>query len=88
MYKVLKKNGSLEDFSWKKLADGLIKSGATQEESDKTASAVEFWLTQAADDDGIIESNALHIKVLETLKTINPAVAKSFEEFRKPEPAV
>jgi transcriptional regulator NrdR family protein len=85
MYKVLKKDGSIQDFDWKKVISGVLNSGASQEEADKVASDVELWLSTAVDD-GIVKSNDLHIKVLETLRSVNPVAAGKFEEYRKPDP--
>ncbi|OGD08980.1 hypothetical protein A2397_05805 [Candidatus Amesbacteria bacterium RIFOXYB1_FULL_44_23] len=86
VYKILKKDGSIQDFDWSKVISGAINSGATQEEADKLATAVESWLSVAADCDGMIKSYDLHVKVIEELKQINAKVAESFEAFKKPEP--
>jgi transcriptional regulator NrdR family protein len=85
MYKVLKKDGSVQDFDWKKVTNGVLKCGGTQEDADKVAQDVELWLSTVADD-GIIKSNDLHIKVIETLRAVNPEAAKKFEAYRKPDP--
>lgn len=85
MYKVLKKDGRIEDFDWKKVVSGVINSGSTQEEAEKVAEEVELWLSTAVDD-GVVKSYDLHIKVLETLRGINPQAAIKFEEYKKPEP--
>jgi transcriptional regulator NrdR family protein len=85
MYKVLKNDGSIQDFDWKKVTNGILMAGGTVEEADKVAESVELWLSTVADGDGIIKSNDLHIKVLETLRGINETAAKKFEEYRKPE---
>lgn len=84
MYKVLKKDGSIQDFDWNKVISGVINSGASQEEAEAVASGVELWLSTAIDD-GIVKSNDLHIKVLETLRDINPIAAQKFEDFKKPD---
>lgn len=84
MYKVLKRDGSLQDFDWKKLTDGVIKSGASQEEADKVATMVELWLSTVAGDEPII-SNELHKQVLAALREVNPQAADSFEAYKKPE---
>jgi transcriptional regulator NrdR family protein len=85
MYKVLKKDGSVQDFDWKKVIFGVVSSGATQEEADKVAEGVELWLSTVAED-GMIKSYDLHMKVIETLKSINPEAAVKFEGYKKPEP--
>jgi transcriptional regulator NrdR family protein len=86
MYKVLKKDGSVQDFDWKKVTNGILLAGGSQEDADKVASEVELWLSTVADE-GLIKSNDLHIKVLETLKVVNPDAAIRFEAYRKPDPA-
>lgn len=85
MYKVLKKDGSIQDFDWKKVTDSVLKAGGSQEDAEKVAEAVELWLSTVIDD-GMIKSNDLHIKVIETLREFNPDAAKKFEEYRKPDP--
>jgi transcriptional regulator NrdR family protein len=85
MYKVLKKDGSVQDFDWKKVISGVLNSGASQEEADKVASDVELWLSTAVDD-GIVKSYDLHMKVLETLRSVNSEAAVKFEQYKKPEP--
>lgn len=84
MYKVLKKDGSIQDFDWNKVITGMLNSGASQEEAERVASGVEMWLSTAVDD-GIVKSNDLHLKVLETLRSINTEAAQRFEDFKKPE---
>ena len=86
MYKVLKKDGKVEDFNWQKLISGVMKAGASKEEADKVASEIEIWLANVADGDSKIKSYDLHMKVIEALTKINPAVGSSFKNFRKPEP--
>ena len=85
MYKVLKKDGSVQDFDWKKVTSGVLLAGGSQEDAEKVASGVELWLSTVADD-GLIKSNDLHIKVLDTLRAVNPDAAKRFEAYRKPDP--
>lgn len=85
MYKVLKKDGSVQDFDWKKITSGVLSAGGSQEDADKVAEEVELWLSTVADE-GVIISNDLHIKVLETLRSVNPDAAKRFEAYRKPDP--
>ena len=84
MYKVLKKDGTIEDFSWEKISDGIIKSSGTKEEAEQVAGAVELWLASAVDA-GVIKSYDLHVKVISVLNEVNPEVAKRYEEFKKPE---
>ena len=85
MYKVLKKDGTIQDFDWNKVTAGIVNSGATPEQAEKVAASVELWLSSVAED-GVIKSYDLHVKVLETLRVINSAAAQKFENFKKPEP--
>jgi len=85
MYKVLKKDGDLQDFDWQKIVLAVTKSGATEEEASKVAMEVEGWLNSVAQD-GVIKSYDLHVKVLEVLKALNPTAGAAFETFRKLDP--
>jgi transcriptional regulator NrdR family protein len=85
MYKVLKKDGSLQDFDWQKIVIAVTKAGASEDEANKVAMEVEGWLNSVAQD-GVIKSYDLHVKVLEVLKASNPAAGAAFESFRKPDP--
>jgi transcriptional regulator NrdR family protein len=84
MYKVLKKDGRIEDFDWRKLTDGIRRSGATKDEAEQVAAEIELWLSKV-DEDGTVKSNDLHIQVLESLRKVNPKAAAAFEAFKKPE---
>ncbi len=84
MYKVQKKDGSLEDFDKQKLVSGVVKSGASPEEAQKVADAVEAWLPTVAKEN-VVNSTDIRVKGLEVLKTVNPDVAAQFETFKKPE---
>jgi transcriptional regulator NrdR family protein len=84
LFKVLKKDGSTEDFDWKKLTGGVMKAGASQEEADKVATIVELWLSTIAGDSPIV-SNELHKQILKALREVNSQVADGFEAYRKPE---
>ncbi len=84
MFKVLKRDGSLQDFDWKKITKGVTEAGGTTEEAEQVAREVETWLTQAAVD-GVIKSYDLHVKVTEILKMVNVTAGKLFEEYKKPE---
>jgi len=86
MYKVLKKDGRIEDFDWKKVTKGVLLAGGANEDAEKVAEGVELWLSTVADGDGTIKSNDLHRQVIETLKKVNEEVAKRFEGYRKPDP--
>lgn len=83
MFKVQKKDGRVEDFDRNKILSGLLKSGATQEEAEDVASQVEAWLPTVAVD-GTVKTSDIRMKVLELLRTVNPGVAASFENYEKP----
>jgi transcriptional regulator NrdR family protein len=82
MYKVQKKDGSLQDFDRNKIVSGVLKSGASSEEAEKVAAAIDAWLPTVADQ-GVVKSPDLHRKVLEILRIVNPAAAASFESYKK-----
>lgn len=84
MYKVQKKDGSLEDFDKQKLIDGVIRAGASTEDAQKVADAIEAWLPEAAKEN-VVNSMDIRTKGLEVLKSVNPDVAGQFEAFKKPE---
>jgi len=85
MYKVLKKDGRVEDFDWAKLSLGIINAGASKEDAEEVATEVEEWLNTVADE-GTVKSYDLHVKVIQVLKEINPVAGEAFETFRKPDP--
>lgn len=83
MYKVQKKDGSLEDFNRSKIVDGVVKAGGSTEDGEKVATAVEAWLPSVAVN-GVVQSLDIRTKGLEALRSVNPEVAASFESFQKP----
>jgi len=85
VYKVLKKDGTIQDFDWKKVTNGLLAAGVSAEEAEKVAQNVEMWLSTYIEDN-LIKSYDLHLKVIEILKEINPDIAARFENFKKPIP--
>jgi len=85
MFKVQKKNGQLEDFERNKIVNGLLKSGATENEAEEIATEVENWLPTVAEN-GIVKTADIRIKVLEVLRNINPLAADNFENYQKPVP--
>jgi transcriptional regulator NrdR family protein len=84
MYKVQKKDGSLEDFDKQKIIGGVVKAGASVEDAQKVADAIEAWLPVAAKEN-VVNSMDIRVKGLEVLKSVNPDVAAQFETFKKPE---
>lgn len=80
--KVRKKDGRLEDFDRNKITDGIIKSGATQEQVENIARQVETWIQDAATN-GVVDSNSIKGKVLELLRPANREAADKFEAYKK-----
>lgn len=84
MFKVQKKDGTLEDFDKQKIVDGVVKAGASPEDGQKVADAIEAWLPTVAKED-VVDSMDIRSKGLEVLKEVNPDVAAQFESFKKSE---
>ena len=82
MFKVQKKDGTLEDFDRSKVVNGVIKAGGTPEDAEKVAAEIEVWLPTAAVDN-VVQSSALRVKGLEILQTVNPIAAATFEAYKK-----
>lgn len=81
--KVQKKDGRLEDFDRNKVMNGVVKSGATPEQTEEVVRQVEAWLPTAAVN-GVVSSMAIRSKVLEVLRGLNPQAAVTFEAYKKP----
>ncbi|HJX01958.1 MAG TPA: ATP cone domain-containing protein [Candidatus Humimicrobiaceae bacterium] len=82
MFRVQKKDGTLEDFDSIKLTSGITKAGASEEEAQKVLSVVEAWLPTVAVD-GVVKSFEIKNKVLESLNETNPAAVTNFESYKK-----
>lgn len=82
MYVVAKKDGSLEDFDRQKIIDGVIRAGASPEDAEKVADAIEAWLPEAAENN-TVNSTDIRTKGLEVLSTVNPEIAAQFKSFKK-----
>jgi transcriptional regulator NrdR family protein len=82
MFKVKKKDGSLQDFDRNKVFNSLMQAGGTQEEAEKVTREVEAWLPNVAVE-GVVDSQAIRAKVLEILRPLNPTVAGDYETFKK-----
>jgi transcriptional regulator NrdR family protein len=82
MYKVQKKDGSLQDFDKAKIISGIVRSGATPEEAEQIIVEVETWLPTVVVEE-IVSSHAIREKVLETLRAINPTAVSNFENYQK-----
>lgn len=83
MYKVQKKDGSLQDFDRAKIVGGVVSAGGSAEDAERVATEVEAWLATAAVN-GVVNSADLRNKGLEVLRTVNPTVAASYEAYKKP----
>ncbi len=81
---VQKKDGTLQPFDRSKISAGVIRSGATPEESENVTAQVEAW-AQGAAQNGVIGSTELRAKVLEVLLGVNPTAAAAFESYQKPQ---
>lgn len=82
MFKVQKKDGTLEDFDRSKIINGVVKAGGSAEDGEKVAVAVEAWLPTAAVA-GTVQAMAIRDKGLAVLRAVNPTAAASFEAYKK-----
>lgn len=81
--KVEKKDGQTEEFQRLKLVNSIIKAGTTNEDAEKIATQVETWAKETAESE-VIKTSAIKIKVIELLRSLNPAVATAYETYKKP----
>lgn len=82
MFKVQKRDGSLQDYDRAKIISGLVRSSSTPEEAEKIVVEVETWLPTVAVE-GIVSSLDIRSKVLEILRTVNPSAVENFENYQK-----
>jgi transcriptional regulator NrdR family protein len=82
MFKVQKKDGSLQDFDRNKIVNGVVKAGGSSIDAESVATQVEAWLPTVAAN-GVVNSMDIRNKGLEILRTVNPTVADSFESYQK-----
>jgi transcriptional regulator NrdR family protein len=82
MYKVIKKDGTEQDFDRGKIINGVQKSGATPEIAEAVAAEVEAWLPGKAVDDKVSYID-LKIKVIETIRSKDSNAADAFEAYTK-----
>ncbi len=82
MFKVIKKDGTEQDFDRGKIINGVIKSGGTPETAEAVAAAVELWLPGKVVEEKISYLD-LKTKVIETLRSLDPKAADSFEAYTK-----
>jgi len=82
LFKVKKKDGSLQDFDRNKVFESIMRAGATREEAEKIATEVETWLPSVAVS-GVIDSQAVRAKIIEILTPLNPTVAGDYQAYKK-----
>lgn len=82
MFKVIKKDGTEQDFDRGKILNGVIKSGGTPETAEAVAMAVETWLPEKAIEEKVSYLD-LKAKVVETLRSLDPKAADAFEAYTK-----
>lgn len=82
MYKIVKKDGSIEDFDGNKIVDAVVKAGGDEELAELVAADVEAWVATAADSEELPTSE-LRSKIISVLKSKNEKVAETFESYRK-----
>lgn len=82
MFKVQKKDGSLQDYDKAKIVSGIVRSGTTPQEAETIIVEVETWMPTVAVE-GIVSSLAIREKVLELLRTVNPSAVANFENYQK-----
>lgn len=80
---VEKKDGRLEDFERGKISRGIVAARASQETADAIAAEVENWAAGVATDE-VISTAEIREKVLELLRTQDPAAVTNFEQYQKP----
>ena len=78
--RVEKKDSRLEDFDRNKGSSGIVKSGASAAEAESIANQIETW-AQSATVGGVVKSSVIKTKVLELLRSVNPAAATTFETY-------
>ena len=82
MFKVLKRDGSIQDFDRYKIINGVMKSGATQEVADAVALDVEAAFADKTDTDQVSYVD-IRTKVLESLEQRDPTSGQTFAAYHK-----
>lgn len=80
--KVQKKDGRIEDFDRSKVKNGILSSGATEEQAESATQEIERWAASTGIN-GIVRTPDLKAKLLEVLGGVNPDAKSSFENFKK-----
>lgn len=81
MVKVQKNDGNVENFEKKKLLLSLIRAGAPPDQAERILLNIESWLN--SQEQKIIKSSEIRIRVVNILKRINPQAARGYKIFRK-----
>lgn len=82
MFKVEKRDGSLQDFDKSKISSALVRVGLTPEEAQGVADRVEAWASTAAVD-GVVKSADIRNQVL---GLITPEAAGKYKSFAAAKP--
>ncbi len=80
--KVIKKDGSLEDFQSAKVSNSVKLAGATPEQAESITAQVGQWALANARD-GKISTQDIRGKVIELLKQVNNDAAMNYTSFVK-----
>lgn len=80
--KVQKKDGSTEGFDRMKIKNGIISSGAAEEQAESITVQIENWAPTAASN-GVIKALDIKTKLLELLGGVNPVAKTTFENYKK-----
>lgn len=81
MFKVLKKDGSTQDFDRNKIINGVVKCGASAEIAEAVAIDVEAAFAEKTDANTVSYLD-IKAKVLESLGEKDPTCAESFASFK------
>jgi len=80
--KVQKKDGSMEDFDRAKIKNGILSSGATEQEAEGITAQIENWAPTVASN-GVIRALDIKTKLLDLLSGVNPVAKTTFETYKK-----
>ena len=82
MFKVVKKDSSVQDFDRNKVLNSVQKAGGSAETAANVLAQVEAWLPTVAKNE-VVKYKDLKSKVLGVLKTLDPMTAHKFETYKK-----
>ena len=82
MFKVIKRDGSIQDFDKSKVMDGILKSGASMEVAEAVALDVEAVFSDKTDEDKV---SYLDIKaeVVNSLESKDPDCVQKYASYQK-----